>query len=45
MMTEMIFISAPHGHSRGSTSKIFRNKRAHEALRSLLNSDASPLAR
>ncbi len=26
-MTEMIFISAPHGHSRGSTSKIFRNKR------------------
>jgi hypothetical protein len=23
-MTEMIFISAPHGHSRGSTSKIFR---------------------
>ena len=32
VMTAMSFISVPHwGHSSGSTSKIFRSKRAQEA--------------
>jgi hypothetical protein len=42
-MTETIFISAPQAQRRGSTSKIFLNRRAQEARRAWEKSESSSL--
>ena len=42
VMTERIFMRAPHRHRRGSTSKIFLNNRAHVLRVSLAKSESSP---
>jgi len=45
VMMETVLISAPHEHKRGSTSKIFLNKRAQLRRVSRANSESAPAER